>query len=213
MNINQDISGKTFSEIKQLAAGHPVFLVTTSDDVFVIKVENSSSNKLVSFSAEVMNFIDSNAASRVLNKNEIFAIRNFASANAASLIELTPGTLNNFITLATRPPLPPMPGQRTGAVQQNAVMTIMEAKVQLYDIESAALQALGGDKSKVKLFTKAFNNSSNLKRLGMILAADAFNSNQDRVNFDGPGVKVGTLTDCNEYGIPEIFSSLMKKRE
>lgn len=134
MNINQDISGQTFSEIKQLAPGHPVFLVTTSDDVFVIKAENSSSNKLVSFSAEVMNFIDSNAASRVLKKNEILAIRNFASTNAASLIELTPSTLNNFITLATRPPLPPMPGQRTGTVQQTAVMAIMEAKVQLNDI-------------------------------------------------------------------------------
>lgn len=213
MDINQNISNKTFTEVRQLAAGHPVFLVTTTEDAFVIKAENSGSNKLVGFSAEVMNFVDSNAASRVLTKYEIFAIKNFTNAHADALIEKTPGTLNNFITSATRTPLPPMPGQRGQVNQQTAVWTIMEAKVQLTDIESAAQLALGGDKSLVKVFTKAFNNPANLKRLGIILAADAFNSNEDRVNFAGPGVKVGNLQRMQRIWNPgNIFIADEKRR-
>jgi hypothetical protein len=211
MNIQQDISNKTFTEIKQLAAGHPVFLVTTSDGVFVIKAENSSSGRLVQFSAEIMNHIDSNAASRVLSRNEVMAIRNFAMGNPGSVIE-TAGTLNTFITNAMKPPLPPTPGQRFGVPQQTAVFTIMQAKNQLNDIESAAMEALGGDKTKVKLFTKAFNEPKNLKRLGLILAADAFNANQDRINFDGPGVKVGPNRLQRIWNPGNIFIADEKKR-
>lgn len=211
MNINQDISGKAFAEIKQLADGHPVFLVTTATEAFVVKAEDSNSTMKVNLSAEVMTFIDPHAASRVLNRREIMAIRNFANANPGSVTE-TGGTLNQFITAALRPPLPPMPGQRPVS-QQTAVMTIMAAKAQLHELEDAANDMLGGDKTKAKIFTKAFNNPNNLKRLGLILAADAFNGNQDRISFDGPGVKVGTLPRLQRIWNPgNVFISDERRR-
>jgi hypothetical protein len=56
----------------------------------------------------------------------------------------------------------------------------------------AALGVIGGDKTKAKLFTKAFNTPGAMRRLGIILGADAFNDNQDRVDFvNNGGARVG----------------------
>src|SRR5438552_18453927 len=128
MNVRESITTKTIQQINQLAAGHPVFLVTATEDVFVIKAEDARHARAVTASAEIMTFVDPRAASRVLTKAEVFKIRDFANANSGELVEKTPGTLSKSISLALAPPLP---GKGS---QYAAVLTIMEAKVRLNDL-------------------------------------------------------------------------------
>src|SRR5438552_18473065 len=100
MNVRESITTKTIQQINQLAAGHPVFLVTAAEDVFVIKGEDARDAAAVTASAEIMTFVDPRAASRVLTKAEVFKLRDFANANPGELVEKTPGAVSRSMSLA-----------------------------------------------------------------------------------------------------------------
>ncbi|AMY07277.1 hypothetical protein LuPra_00444 [Luteitalea pratensis] len=192
MNIDQSLSANGLQRIRQLAAGHPVFLLTYQDGACVIKADSAGKNKLLKDPIEIMNAIDPHARSRVLGKQELMAIKGWASGNAGNLDEKTPGYLITELGKALLPPLPPMAGQRTPVSQQQSVFIVMPAKQQLMDLKEAGSEALGldadghptvRDKGKVRQLADVFKQHGTLEKLGNILAVDAFNGNQDRINF------------------------------
>jgi hypothetical protein len=198
MNIDQPLSANGLQRIKQLSDGHPVFLLTYNDGTCVIKSDGATQSKHLRDPIEIMNAIDPHARSRVVGKQELLAIKSWTAGNPGSLDEKAPGYLAAELAKALRPPTPPMPGQRMVSNQQ-AVFIVMPAKQQLVELKEAGLEALGvdgdghptvRDKGKVRQLAEVFKQPGTLEKLGAILAVDAFNGNQDRVNFeDGVQVK------------------------
>ena len=182
MNIQNDISHLAITEIKQLSSGHPVYLVRTANDACVIKVELASKHSFVQYPIEIMNFIDSTAKVRVLNKSEVMRVRNYVQANQQTIEETPKGLLLDRIAKALTPPDPRHPMQ--GAT---AVMTIMELKQNMRDLQTAYDKLQGGDKTDVRAIAKALNDPGGLEKLAGIMAADAFTGNGDRIAFDGKG--------------------------
>jgi hypothetical protein len=185
MDIQRNITTTTITGIKQLALGHPVFLLSCNEGAVVLKAEATGLRQGLAMSAEVMSVVEAGSASRVLSKPEIMKIRDFANRTPGALEELNPGSLKQNITDALALPIP-----GKGNVAQ-ATWVVMAPKKDMMDMEEALMDRLAGDKTKVKLFTKALNTGDGLKRLGLILAGDAFNGNQDRINFEGGGINVG----------------------
>ena len=197
MNIEQPLGSNGLQRIKQLSEGHPVFLLTYQDGTCVIKSDGATKSKFLKDPLEVMNAIDPHARSRVLGKQELINIKNWASANGGNLDEKAPGYLMTELAKALMPPSPPTPGNRMVSNQQ-AVFIVMPTKQQLVDLKQAGNEAIGvdgeghptvRDKGKVRQLADVFKQPGTLEKLGAILAVDAFNGNQDRVNFED-GVQV-----------------------
>ncbi len=187
MSIQDSIKTNNFVSMKQLAPRHPVFLVDLIQGSIVLKAEGTSHNKYVSDPIEIMNVIDPHAQSRVLSKTEIMAVRTWAAGHTNDVEELDQGTLAKYIGDALKPPLPPSPGVRTH--QQAAVWLVMPAKQNLRDLGSVGEQMLDGNKTGVREMAKMFSKPGSLEKLGEVIAADAFNGNQDRISFYYPGQK------------------------
>ena len=71
MNLNMPIPTQSIQSIRQLAEGHPVFLVNIENGCFVVKAEDTQVNRNLKDQLEIMNVIDPNAFTRVLTKPEI----------------------------------------------------------------------------------------------------------------------------------------------
>lgn len=119
-------------------------------------------------------------------------IRTWVQGHAADVEEGNAGYLASELAAALRPP---MPGQ---GPQYTSVFIVMQAKQNLTDLESEGLKGMGRDadgtitvrdKTGVKALHQVFKQPGVLEKLGEIVAADAFNGNQDRVNFNGTGKK------------------------
>jgi hypothetical protein len=187
MDISRPVPTHAIESVTQLADGHPVFLVRLQNGAFVLKAEDSSSNRQVADPASIMNAVDPRAQSRVLKKDEIMRIRDWVAGHPQDVEEQNAGDLLGRLRGALRPPMP-MAGIPGGMMpQQNNVIVIMQAKQNLQNLEAAGTAALGGDKTAVKRLATALNQPGGLEKLGEILAADAFTGNQDRVNFEGAG--------------------------
>lgn len=194
MNIGLPIPAGTIQRIKQLSHGHPVFLVTLTGGACVIKSEGGGNIRTSQLAnpIEIMNAIDAHAPTRVLGPKEMMAIRTWVQGHAADVEEGNAGYLASELAAALRPP---MPGQ---GPQYTRVFIVMQAKQNLTDLESEGLKGMGRDadgtitvrdKTGVKALHQVFKQPGVLEKLGEIVAADAFNGNQDRVNFNGTGKK------------------------
>ncbi|MEI8298168.1 MAG: hypothetical protein WCH32_09100 [Pseudomonadota bacterium] len=190
MNIMTPIQSNFIQRIKQLSQGHPVFLLSMANgDQCVIKADGANRTAHLSAPIEIMNAVDPHAPSRVLSKTEMLGIRGWVMGHAADLEE-QPGYLMSELASGLRPPLP---GQ---GPQYSKVFIVMEAKAQLTDLQAEGLKGLGQDgdgnitvrdKSGVKSLQQVFKQPGVLEKLGEVLAVDAFNGNQDRINFEGAG--------------------------
>jgi hypothetical protein len=187
MNLNMPIPTQSIQGIRQLAEGHPVFLVNLENDCFVVKAEETQVNRNLKDPLEIMNVIDPNSFTRVLTKPELMGLRDWVQRNGDSVEEANHGYMLDKLTGALRPPMPPP--VRGAALQrmQTSVWIVMHAKSNLKDLEGAGKKRQDGDKTDVKAIAKALNEPGTLAKLGEIIAADAFNGNQDRVNFEGRG--------------------------
>ncbi len=187
MNLNMPIPTQSIQSIRQLAEGHPVFLVNIENGCFVVKAEDTQVNRNLKDQLEIMNVIDPNAFTRVLTKPELMGLRDWVRQNGDSLEETRNGYMLDKLSGALRPPMPPP--MRGAAIQrmQESVWIVMHAKANLKDLEGAGKKRQEGDKTEVREIAKALNEPGTLEKLGEIIAADAFNGNQDRVNFEGHG--------------------------
>lgn len=187
MDINQTInfSASNVADITEIAPGHPVYrvsfnpdpphnnpaFISTMPDV-VIKVENAAHRRHVTDHIKIMNAVDPQAKTRQLKPQEIQTLKTTLwGYRIPKLIE--------DLELATR-------HHAVGTTKP--VIIVMKAKDNLIDLNSAG-QRENGDKSGVKTIRKILNQPSALEKLGKILAADAFNGNQDRVEF----YRIGTM--------------------
>jgi hypothetical protein len=190
----------------QLAQGHPVFLVEFAHDRCVIKQDNMDGRANAGNVVALMNAVDPGAQSRVLGTGELLALRAWVNANQGNihLAGQDQGFLvylSQIIEEASRPPLPPGMAV-TPQNQRKGVWTVMQAKANLMDVESAAMQRVGGNKASVKAITERLRAPGGLEKIGQILAVDAFNNYGDRVNWlflNSPNQRRGKNVD----GMPE----------
>lgn len=198
MNIQQSLDMSKISVLKQLAPKHPVFLLDMGNGKCVIKQDNINSNTQAMNPASIMNAIDPSAHSRVLDKRELMGLRTWASSNQHLMDVEDHGYFMQIVGDALRPPTRPtfqrpVPGQRLpmnpGVSQQKGAWTVMQAKENLMDLESAAEKRIGGNKANVKAITEKLRAPGGLEKIGEIIAVDAFNNYGDRVNFDLDGGK------------------------
>ncbi|MBL7997205.1 MAG: hypothetical protein JNL32_01080 [Candidatus Kapabacteria bacterium] len=181
MNLNLPIPTQTIQQIRQLSQGHPVYLVSVPNDNFVVKMENTTSGKNLRQPLEIMNVIDPSAFTRVLNKEELMGLRNWLQSHANDVEEFTPGYMLDKLKGALKPPMPTPNGIMH--MQEN-VWIVMHAQKNLRDIDGAWNKRLQGDKSGVKEIAAILNKPGSLEKLGEIIAADAFNNNNDRINLE-----------------------------
>jgi hypothetical protein len=199
MNLNMPIPTQSIQSIRQLAEGHPVFLVNLENDCLVVKAEETNANRNLKDPLEIMNVIDPNAFTRVLTKPELMGLYDWVRQNGDSLEESRNGYMLDKLSGALRPPMPPQ--VRGGPIlrMQEGVWIVMHAKANLKNLEGAGKKRQEGDKTEVREIAKALNEPGTLEKLGEIIAADAFNGNQDRVNFEGRGEKweeTGQRLEC-----------------
>jgi hypothetical protein len=181
MNIDAPIRAQSIGWISQLAKNHPVYRVDFEEGSLVIKAESISNTRWVKDPIEIMNVIDPAAKTRVIDKQELMALRNWVQVHPEDVEEDNPG---NLVTLITEALKPPMPGPRGPMLMKTCTFIVMGVKRDLMDLQGAADKRILGNKSDVKKIAKALNEPGTLEKLGEIIAADAFNGNNDRINFD-----------------------------
>lgn len=188
MNITQSINFGGTQSIKQLAPRHSVYLVDLGAGKCVIKQDLINSNRHAMNPASIMNAIDPSAHSRTLGKQELMQLRDWATGNKAFMEVEDHTYFMKIVNDALKPPTVPRPGM-PGQSQQSGAWTVMQAKGNLHDLESAAEKRLAGNKAGVKAITEKLRAPGGLEKIGEIVAVDAFNSYGDRVDFDGNGGK------------------------
>src|SRR5271157_3056809 len=162
MNLNMPIPTQSIQSIRQLAQGHPVFLVNIENGCFVVKAEDTRVNRNLKDPLEIMNVIDPNAFTRVLTKPELMGLRDWVRQNGDNLEESSPGYMLDKLSGALRPPMPPP--MRGAAIQrmQESVWIVMHAKANLKDLEGAGMKRQAGDKTEVREIAKALNEPGTL---------------------------------------------------
>jgi len=167
LDLNSLIEPSSIFAIKALSPGHPVYLLEgwTEGTGLVIKQESTLAAKNVKTNAMIMHAVSRGATAVPLKPAELQALRTWAGANRDS----TGGTA------------------LISDLGQTGTWLKMKAAQGLIDLKSAANAASAGDKTDVRVIAKALNAPGGLEALGAIIAADAFNSNNDRFAFDGFG--------------------------
>lgn len=167
LDLKTLIEPSSIFAIKALSPGHPVYLLEgwTLGTGLVIKQESTLAAKNVKTNAMIMHAVSPGATAVPLKPAELQALRTWVTGN------------------------PDSTGGRAlvSDLGQTGTWLKMNAAQGLIDLKGAANAALAGDKSDVRLIAKALNAPGGLEALGAIIAADAFNSNNDRFAFDGMG--------------------------
>ena len=167
LDINQPIDADSIFRVTQLGKPHPVYLLEgwTHGTGVVVKIESMSTTKNVKSNAMIMRAASPGAITIPLKPAEVQSVVAWCKANPDS---------EDGRDLALRLPLP-------------GTWIKMKIAQNLIDLADAANKARGGDKADVRKIAKALNAPGGLEALGGIIAADAFNSNNDRFVFDGGG--------------------------
>jgi hypothetical protein len=167
LDLNTLIEPSSIFSIKALSPGHPVYLLEgwTLGTGLVIKQESTIAAKNVKTNAMIMHAVSPGATAVPLKPAELQALRTWSTANPESAAGRA--VVSDLV--------------------QTGTWLKMKAAQGLIDLKGAANAALAGDKSDVRLIAKALNAPGGLEALGAIIAADAFNANNDRFAFDGQG--------------------------
>ena len=200
LDLNTLIEPSSIFSIKGLSPGHPVYLLEgwTHGTGLVVKLESNAPAKHVKSNAMIMHAVSPGATAVPLKPAELQALSAWCAANTDS---------------AAAAPL-------TGDLRQTGTWIKMNAAQNLLDLSGAAGKAATGDKTDVRLIAKTLNAPGGLEALGAIIAADAFNSNNDRFAFDGnggqrwpknpPGPSLQCLANVGNVFIASSSSGAMK---
>ncbi|BDC52283.1 hypothetical protein F183_A45980 [Bryobacterales bacterium F-183] len=168
LNVAIPIQKQDIFWMEGLSKGHPVWLLTgDADSAVVIKGDANNDQQHVQQALLTMNAISPGSLAIQLAPMEIMALRSFAQEIAPSCGDdlETREALNNFLALSSR------------NVYKFTKMEYM--KITTLGTGNTTL----GNKQSVKLIAKAANAPGGLEDLGEIVAADMWNSNQDRFSF------------------------------
>ncbi len=181
-------------DIEEIAPGHPVYRISFNDgrsSDLVVKIEDAFKRRHVTDPIKVMNAIDPQSETRQLKLREVRDLR-------TTLRDQRFIRFNGFASDLDRA-VSHRPDPRT----KKPVIIVMKAKANLINLDKAG-QRVGNDKSGVKAIRKILNKPGSLEKLGKILAADAFNGNQDRAQFypDPTGLSPSNEWRQNGQNIP-----------
>lgn len=167
LDVTSPIDASTIFRVTQLGKPHPVYLLEgwTHGTGVVVKIESMADSKSVKTNTLIMRSASPGAITIPLKPAEVQQIRQWCQAN------------------------PDSEGGSDLALRFAGAGTWIKMKIaqNLIDLADASNKAHGGDKTDVRKVAKALSAKGGLEALGGIIAADLFNSNNDRFVFDGNG--------------------------
>lgn len=184
LSIDQPIG--FFDEVKVLSDGHPVFLISCSEDNsnLIIKMEHGKVQEALKYNLKVMSKISSAVSgSKLLSDQELESIRGFLrvsqmTANAGLWTETEDiKTLRKTFSTA---------GTWFKMKKIDGIQGLEEAILKLKNDR---------DKSGVRAIAKSLNDPGGFEKMGQVLAADLYNHNVDRFSWYGKGI---TIPGTNE---------------
>lgn len=171
LSLNSPIVASDIYIVKALAPGHPVFQIEGFGDdhgkvdALVIKQEGAQAATNVKSATSLMNIVDRNARTIVLNPMEVQQLKLWAGGSE----------LPDLTALRAAKELETQLGYQGAWVKMEVKKLTM-----LDEAVNKRLDANNPDKADVRLIAKGLRKSGGLEKLGEIIAADLFNGNSDR---------------------------------
>lgn len=173
---------ESFSTVKALDPGHPVYLLVAEDDShIVIKKEGTQDADNLRRNQLAMQLASPQARSVILSGAELLALKRYIDFQ-----KMHARFGGSELTADVK-------GLKKDLASTGTWFKMREAKG-LTNLKAVARMALEGDKSGARALAKSLNRSGGLEALGRIVGADLFNQNGDRFL---PGYATPTII---EYG-------------